>query len=62
MFEDALVNRGAAPAIAFRAVTTGAHEWILLTGTVMLREQYCGAGAKDGETQNLGMGPHLMTS
>src|SRR5262245_44825418 len=68
MFEDALVNSRASPSIAFRAVTTGAHlvvdalagsdgfgfvgEGILLTGIVVLREQHCRAGAKDGETQN----------
>src|SRR5262249_47687236 len=78
MFEDALVYSRAAPAIAFRAVTTGAHlvvdalagsdsfwfvgERIFLTGIVVLREQYCRACAKDGKTQNQGTEPHLMTS
>src|SRR5262245_24740586 len=68
MFEDAFVNSRTAPAITFRAVTAGAHlvvnalagsdgfgfvrEGILLTGVIVLREQHCGAGAKDGETQS----------
>src|SRR5262245_2339501 len=68
MFEDAPVNSRASPAIAFRAMTTGANlvvdalagsdgfgffgKGILLTGIVVLREQHCRAGAKDGKTQN----------
>src|SRR5262245_28641272 len=68
MFEDAFVNSRAAPAIAFGSVTAGAHlvvdafactdrfrlvgEGILLTGAVVLREQHCVAGAKNGKTQD----------